>query len=53
MPIIVTGGDTLSTVAAVEEVLTQARFHQEKKLKRLGHILDQHFDFEALYQILN
>jgi BioD-like phosphotransacetylase family protein len=53
VPIIVTAGDTLSTVAAVEEVLTQARFHQEKKLKRLGQILDQHFDFEALYQILN
>jgi BioD-like phosphotransacetylase family protein len=53
VPIIVTDRDTLSTVAAVEEVLTQARFHQEKKLKRLGKILDQHFDFEALYQMLD
>jgi BioD-like phosphotransacetylase family protein len=53
VPIIVTDRDTLSTVAAVEEVLTQARFHQEKKLKRLGQILDQHFDFETLYQMLD
>ena len=24
-----------------------------KKLKKLGQILDQHFDFEALYQMLD
>jgi len=53
VPIIATERDTLATVAVVEEVLTQARFHQEKKLKRLGQILDQHFDFETLYQILD
>ncbi len=53
VPIIATERDTLATVAAVEEVLTQARFHQEKKLKRLGQILDQHFDFETLYQMLD
>lgn len=53
VPIIVTDRDTLATVAAVEEVLTQARFHQEKKLKRLNEILDRHFDFKALYQTLD
>lgn len=52
VPLIATARDTLATVAAVEEALTQARFHQEKKLKRFGELLDQHFDFEALYQAL-
>jgi hypothetical protein len=53
VPIIVVAGDTLSTMAGIEELLTQARFHQERKLERFGEILDQHLNFEAIFQGLS
>ncbi len=49
VPMILTKADTPATVAAVEELLAQARFHQEKKLETLSQILDQHLDLQALY----
>ncbi len=52
VPILQAKQDTLSTVAEVEEAISQARFQQQKKLEKMGQILQQHFDFEWLYQSL-
>jgi BioD-like phosphotransacetylase family protein len=49
-PILLVKGDTLSTVAKVEETILQARFRQQKKQVKLAQILEQHFDFDTLYQ---
>jgi len=51
-PILLVKDDTLSTVAKVEETLVQTRFRQQKKQGRLAQILEQHFDFDTLYQSL-
>ena len=50
VPILLSKQDTLPTVAEVEETILQARFRQEKKIGILGEILEQHFDFNTLYQ---
>jgi BioD-like phosphotransacetylase family protein len=51
-PILLVKEDTLSTVAKIEETFLQARFRQQKKQGRLAQILEQHFDFDTLYQSL-
>jgi hypothetical protein len=51
-PILLVKENTLSTIAKVEETLVQARFRQQKKQRRLAQILEQHFDFDMLYQSL-
>ena len=35
---------------SIEDVLGKVRFNQEKKLPRLTEIMEQHFDFQAVYQ---
>jgi BioD-like phosphotransacetylase family protein len=50
IPILLSKQDTLPTVAAIEETIVQARFHQEKKVRILEEILQQHFDFNTLDQ---
>ncbi|MFC1992442.1 DRTGG domain-containing protein [Chloroflexota bacterium] len=50
VPIISVKGDTDATVTAIEDALGKARFNQEKKLPRLAAIMEQNFDFQALYQ---
>lgn len=52
VPILVVKEDTLSTVAAIEEIFLKTRFRQAKKLKPLEELLQQHFDFPTLYQQL-
>ena len=51
-PILLVKEDTLSTVAKIEETFLHARFRQQKKQGRLAQILEQHFDFNTLYQSL-
>ena len=51
-PILLVKEDTLSTVAKIEETFLHARFRQQKKQGRLAQILEQHFDFDTLYQSL-
>jgi len=51
-PILLVKEDTLSTVAKIEETFLHARFQQQQKLGKLAEILEQHFDFKALYQSL-
>jgi len=50
IPIILTKGDTISTVNSIELALGKTRFNQEKKLPRLGEIMEQQFNFQALYR---
>ena len=50
IPIILTKGDTISTVNSIELALGKTRFNQEKKLPRLGEIMEQQFNFQAVYK---
>jgi len=50
VPIILTRGDVLATVTSIESALGKARFNQESKLARLTEIMNQHFDFPAVYK---
>jgi BioD-like phosphotransacetylase family protein len=50
IPIILTKGDVASVVNSVELALGKPRFNQEKKLPRLIEIMEQQFDFQALYK---
>jgi BioD-like phosphotransacetylase family protein len=53
IPIILTKGDTISTVNSIELALGKGKFNQEKKLPRLIEIVEQQFNFKALYEGLN
>ena len=53
VPIILTRGDIVSTVNGIELALGRTRFNQEKKLARLGEIIERQFNFKALYKGLN
>jgi BioD-like phosphotransacetylase family protein len=50
VPIVLVERDTASTMEALEGVFDKAGFHHEKKLERLGQVLNQCLDFEAVYQ---
>jgi BioD-like phosphotransacetylase family protein len=50
VPIVLVQGDTVGTMEALERVFDKARFHDEKKLERLGKILERNLDLEAVYQ---
>ena len=49
IPIILVKGDTTALVTSIEDALDRTRFHQEKKLPRLTRIMEQHFNFPAVY----
>ncbi len=53
IPIILTKGDTISTVNSIELALGKGKFNQEKKLPRLTEIIERQFNFKALYKGLN
>jgi BioD-like phosphotransacetylase family protein len=48
-PIILAKGDTTALVESIEDALGKTRFHQEEKLPKLTEIMEQHFNFQALY----
>ena len=50
VPIILTKGDIVSTVNGIELALGKTRFNQEKKLPRLDEIMEEQFNFKALYK---
>jgi BioD-like phosphotransacetylase family protein len=50
VPIILAKGDTIATVMSIEDALGKTRFNQETKLPNLTEIMEQHFNFQALYQ---
>lgn len=50
VPLILADADAVSILASIEEALVDAKFGQEKKLPKLAEIMNQHFDFQALYK---
>ena len=50
IPIILAKGNTIDVVASIEDALGKTRFNQETKLPNLTEIMEQHFNFQALYQ---
>jgi len=50
IPVILAEGDTAAIVTGIEDALGKARFNQEKKLSELIEIMEQHFDFQAVYK---
>jgi len=50
IPIILAKGDITALVMSIEDALGKTRFHQEKKLPKLTEIMEQHFNFQAVYK---
>lgn len=50
VPIILTRGDVTAAVSSIEDALGKTRFNQESKLPRLIEIMEQHFNFPAVYK---
>ncbi len=53
VPILLTNKDTLSTTEIVESFFGRSRFQQAQKVQRFTSLLEEHFDFSALYVALN
>ncbi|OGN91881.1 MAG: hypothetical protein A2Z70_04000 [Chloroflexi bacterium RBG_13_48_17] len=52
VPIIIVKQDTSAAIAGIEEALTKASFWSGRKLEMYGKVLDNCFDFPALYSEL-
>jgi len=52
VPVVLTKQDTLTTVEIIEQFFGKTRLHQEKKVQRFQEMLDERFDFDALYAAL-
>jgi len=50
VPIVLTRDDVVTTVTNIDNALGKTRFNQERKLPRLTAIMEQHFNFPAVYQ---
>jgi BioD-like phosphotransacetylase family protein len=50
IPIILAGDDTSAIVSRIEDALGKTSFNQEKKLPKLMAIMEQYFDFQAVYK---
>lgn len=53
VPVLVVPEDTLTTVERAEQLFGRVRFHQPAKLQRFTSLLDEHFDYDRLYQSLD
>ena len=49
VPVILSRLDTMTTVERVERCFGKVRFHDEKKMLRFDSMLDERFDYAALY----
>lgn len=49
VPVIMSRYDTMTTVERVERCFGKVRFHDEKKMLRFDSMLDERFDYAALY----
>jgi len=50
VPIISTKEDVAAIVTSIEDALDKTRLNQEKKLPKLTEIMEQHFNFQTVYQ---
>jgi len=53
VPVILTRHDTLTTVEIVERFFYKSRFHREDKVKRFDALMNEYFDFGAMYRALD
>lgn len=52
VPVILSSLDTMTTIEVVESVFGKVRFHDQKKMLRFESLLDERFDYVALYKAL-
>ena len=52
VPVIMVKQDTSAAIDGIEEALTKASFWSGRKLEMFGEVLDNYFDFQALYSEL-
>lgn len=52
VPVLLTRLDTLTTIEILEGYFGKSRFHQPQKIDRFGRLLEERFDFAALYAAL-
>jgi hypothetical protein len=52
IPIILVRYDTFTTVQLIEQSFGKSRFYQERKIAHFERLLDEHFDFQLLYEML-
>jgi BioD-like phosphotransacetylase family protein len=52
VPMLLVRQDTLSAVEVIERFFGKTRFHLEKKIQRFDEMLEDRFDFERLYAML-
>lgn len=52
VPVLLTKQDTLATIEVIEGFFARSRFQQPKKVERFSALLDEYFDFAALYDAL-
>ena len=50
VPVLLVRGNTMETVEAIERVFGKTRLGQSAKLEQFEALLDEHFDFERLYE---
>ncbi len=50
VPIVLARDDITTIVANIEDALGKTRFNQENKLSKLNAIMEQHFNFQAVYK---
>ncbi len=50
VPVISARGDVTAIVANIEGALGKNRFNQDNKLPKLTEIMEEHFDFQAVYR---
>ncbi|MEJ5199028.1 MAG: phosphotransacetylase family protein [Anaerolineae bacterium] len=52
VPILLTSLDTLTTIQIIEGYFDRSRFQQPQKIERFGALLEEYFDFGALYEAM-
>ena len=52
VPVLLTKLDTLATIEIIEGFFGKSRFQQPKKMERFTALLDENFDYAALYKAL-
>lgn len=52
VPVLLVRGNTMDTVEMIEDVYGKTRLGQEAKLQQFELLLEEHFDFGRLYQVL-
>lgn len=52
VPIAVVASDTMTTMSALNDLSTRARFDHPAKLQRFAELVDEHLDTDALYRDL-